>query len=50
MSDPIAAEAIASSPLPTEKTLSRRNNVFFQLFRFAAINIKMMMVVIKGHG
>ncbi|HMO10419.1 MAG TPA: hypothetical protein PKB06_02685 [Actinotalea sp.] len=50
MSDPIAADAIASAPLPTAKTLARRQNVFFQLIRFAALNIKMIMVVLKGHG
>ena len=38
MADPIADEAIAASPLPTPKMLSRRQNVFFQLVRFAAIH------------
>ncbi|MCV2394030.1 hypothetical protein OEB99_06910 [Actinotalea sp. M2MS4P-6] len=50
MSDPIADEAIASSPLPTPKTLARRRNVFFQLVRFAVINLKMVRVVARGHG
>ncbi len=50
MADPIADEAIASSPLPTPKTLARRRNVFFQFLRFAAINLKMMRVIARGHG
>ena len=50
MADPIADEAIAASPLPTPKTLSRRQNVFFQLVRFAAINLKMIRVIVRGHG
>ncbi|MCB2174813.1 MAG: hypothetical protein KQH57_03335 [Actinomycetales bacterium] len=50
MADPIADEAIASSPLPTPKTLARRRNVVFQFYRFAAINLKMMRVIARGHG
>jgi hypothetical protein len=42
-------EAIARAPLPTEKTLKRRKNVFIQLTRFAAINVKMIRMIRKGH-
>lgn len=42
-------EAIQRAPLPTEKTLKQRKNVFLQLFRFAAINIKMIKMIRKGH-
>lgn len=48
--DPLAAEAIASSPMPTPKTLRQRRNVALQLVRFAAINLKMMRVIARGHG
>ncbi|MDO8108211.1 hypothetical protein Q6348_13505 [Isoptericola sp. b441] len=50
MPDQTAAEAIASSPLPTPRTLARRRNVAYQLIRFAAINLKMMRVIARGHG
>lgn len=42
-------EAISRAPLPTEKTLKQRKNVLLQLFRFAAINIKMIKMIRKGH-
>ena len=50
MSDAATDEAVASAPLPTPKTLSRRRNLPFQLLRFAAINLKMMRVIARGHG
>ena len=42
-------EAIARAPLPTEKTLKQRKNVFIQLQRFAVINLKMIRMMRKGH-
>lgn len=48
--DPLAAEAIASAPMPTATTVRRRRNVALQLVRFAAINLKMMRVIARGHG
>ena len=36
------------SPMPTKRTLRGRNNLFFQLIRFAAINLKMLRVIGKG--
>lgn len=50
MSDAVTGEAIASAPLPTPRTLARRRNVAFQLVRFAALNLKMMRVILRGHG
>ena len=50
MSDAMTDEAIASAPLPTPKTLSRRRNIAFQLLRFAAINLKMLRIIRRGHG
>ena len=49
MSEPVTEQAIASAPLPTPKTLARRANPAFQLLRFAAINLKMMRVIARGH-
>jgi hypothetical protein len=37
-----------AAPLPTQKTVNRRTNVFFQLWRFAALNLRMMSMVLKG--
>jgi hypothetical protein len=42
-------EAIARAPLPTEKTLRQRKNLFLQAIRFAAINLKMIKMIRKGH-
>jgi hypothetical protein len=42
-------ESIAKAPLPTEKTLKQRQNVFMQVMRFGAINIKMIKMIRKGH-
>lgn len=42
-------ESIARAPLPTEKTLRQRNNLFIQLFRFCSINMKMIKMIRKGH-
>lgn len=47
---PFADEAIASAPLPTERTLRRRRNVLVQVVRFVAINLKMIRVIARGHG
>jgi hypothetical protein len=50
MTDAVADEAIASAPLPTPTTLRRRKSLPIQVLRFAAINIKMMRVIARGHG
>jgi len=42
-------ESIAQAPLPTEKTLRFRKNPLIQLWRFAAINLKMVNMIRKGH-
>jgi len=44
------SESIASAPLPTPSTLKMRQNVFYQLVRFAAINLKMLRVIARGHN
>ena len=47
MNDPM--EDINRAPLPTDKTLKMRKRVCFQIFRFAAINLKMIRMIRKGH-
>jgi hypothetical protein len=42
-------EAIAQAPLPTKKTLRFRKNLLIQMWRFVAINIKMVNMIRKGH-
>jgi hypothetical protein len=43
-----AEKSIASAPLPTEKTLRRRKNLFLQAWRFAALNLRMLTMITKG--
>jgi hypothetical protein len=50
MADTLADDSIASAPLPTQKTLRRRRNLAIQLVRFAAINLKMIRVIVRGHS
>jgi len=47
--DPVT-DSIAAAPLPTESTLKRRANLPFQLYRFLAINLKMVRVILRGHS
>jgi hypothetical protein len=42
-------EAIAHAPLPTSKTLKFRKNILIQIWRFAALNVKMIKMIRKGH-
>jgi hypothetical protein len=41
--------SIAAAPLPTTKTIKRRTSVPFQIWRFGAINLRMLGMVRKGH-
>jgi len=43
-----ADEVIARAPLPTAKTLKARKNVLIQLWRFVAINFRMVKMIFKG--
>ncbi len=38
-----------NAPVPTAGELRARRNIFVQLYRFAVLNLKMMMMVGKGH-
>ena len=40
--------ATGKSPLPTKQTLGHRRNPFYQLIRFAALNLKMIRIIRKG--
>lgn len=38
-----------AAPLPTAKTLRQRKNLVIQAYRFIAINLKMVGIILKGH-
>lgn len=40
---------LSKAPLPTEKTLKARKNLFLQFFKFVAFSATIMRMVIKGH-
>lgn len=42
-------DAISHAPLPTQKTLRFRKNLLIQIWRFTAINFKMLNMIRKGH-
>lgn len=42
-------DVIAKAPLPTEKTLRARKNLLIQLWRFIAINFRMVKMIFKGN-
>jgi hypothetical protein len=44
-----ANESISHAPMPTAKTLRSRKNIIFQIWRFAAINLRMLNMIRKGH-
>lgn len=39
---------LTKAPLPTPKTVKRRQSLPYQLTRFAAFNIRIMRMVLKG--
>ena len=42
-------DRIAAAPLPTPQTVAQRTNLLIQLFRFIAINLKMIRIIYKSH-
>ena len=38
-----------NAPLPTERQVRARGNLFIQAARFAVLNVKMIVMVTKGH-
>ncbi len=43
-----AAQSIANAPLPTKQTLRRRKSPIVQVWRFAALNLRMLTMITKG--
>ena len=43
-------ERIASAPLPTARTLRRRNGLVTQAWRFAVINLRMIRMIRRSHA
>ncbi len=41
--------SIAHAPMPTPKTIRSRTNLPMQAYRFAAINLRMVKIILKGH-
>lgn len=44
------ADTRVRPPLPTRRTLRRRQSLPRQLGRFIALNVKMLRMVLRGHG
>ncbi len=42
--------SIAAAPMPTEKTVKSRTSLPTQMMRFGAINLRMVKIILKGHG
>lgn len=42
--------SISQAPLPTEKTVKSRTSLPTQVMRFGAINLRMVKIILKGHG
>lgn len=40
---------LTKAPLPTPKTVKRRQSLPYQLTRFVAYNIRIMRMVLRGH-
>lgn len=40
---------LSKAPLPTTRTLRTRRNVWLQLWRFIAFDLRIMRMVVKGH-
>lgn len=43
-----ATNDIASAPLPTARTLRLRTNLAYQTWRFVALNIRFVSMIMKG--
>ena len=37
-------------PIPTKTTQHLRTNIFVQLYKFFMLNLKIMLIVVKGHS
>lgn len=43
-----ATRSLANAPLPTKKTLRRRSSLWYQAWRFVALNLRMLTMITKG--
>lgn len=43
-----AATRIANAPLPTARTLRRRQSLLYQAWRFVALNARFVTMIFKG--
>lgn len=41
---------LGTAPLPTDRTLRRRQSLPLQAFRFAAFSVRLLRMVLKRHG
>lgn len=46
LTDPAAYTA----PMPTERTVHQRTNVPLQAWRFGAVSIRMLRMILRSHG
>ncbi|MCG6188301.1 hypothetical protein [Maribellus maritimus] len=37
-------------PIPTKTTKRLRTNIFVQIYKFFRLNLKIMLIVVKGHS
>jgi hypothetical protein len=47
---PVVEPASYQAPMPTSGTIRRRTNVPLQAYRFGAVGIKMMRMILRSHG
>lgn len=40
---------LSGAPLPTSQTLKMRKNIFFQMWRFVVLNLRMVAMIFKGN-
>ena len=38
------------APMPTESTVRKRTNLPIQAYRFGAVSVKMMRMILRSHG
>jgi hypothetical protein len=47
---PVVEPAAYQAPMPTPGTVRKRTNVPLQAYRFGAVSIKMMRMILRSHG
>lgn len=46
----VVVPADYQAPMPTKGTVSKRTNLAIQGYRFGAVSLKMLRMVLKSHG